>query len=79
MEDDCKHAANLPCDPHSFGLFTFRPDEVEEEGCSEDEGNKDTSEDVVGRCADIVVIVYLEPLVGDLLDFCLSVDIVYSA
>jgi hypothetical protein len=54
---------------------SFRPEQIEEESCAEDGGDEDACEDVVGRGADVVVVVDVDFGV-EVGDEALGVDVV---
>lgn len=57
--DDSKYGADFPGQLDRSALLALRPEEVKEESCAEDCGNIDASEDVEGRDANNVVVVYV--------------------
>lgn len=50
--------ADFPCDSDAAGLVAFGPEEVEEEGGTENGGDGYADEDVVGGNADKVVVIF---------------------
>lgn len=79
VEDHSQYTTDLPRQSHAGDLMALGPEEVEEESRAEDEGDEDAGENVVGCCADVIIIVFVDGVVADALNLLLLVDVVYIA
>lgn len=62
---DCdSHGTYLPGPLHTASLASLRPEKVEEEGRSEDEGDRDAGKDVEGGSSHDVVVVHVRAVGG---------------
>lgn len=76
VEDNRQHATDFPRYSYSPGLLAQRPEEVEEEGSAEDEGDEDTSKDVVRARPNVVIVMDLDSIRGLRLYLALALDVV---